>query len=321
MDGIADTLSSLPSGMTASSSSGGTNTTKPVIMSVLLELQKYATLSQQGHDEFKNCQWQITKSRQKVSGVVMTENISIQATLVREELRARFRLFQRKQQPQQVHNMTTSNSNETNDNEDDGPGELLDETANTRVDQSASSDASAKPTATSDAGDDGTTTSTLWELKDVVEHRREEYMKQQSKEGGETSSSKEGESSPPVGLRQRKKTTTTTTTTTPAKTTLPSSSSDDEASWTIVHEDDVVDINSNSSYLYVDEEEKRLFQKDALELFDGAGGGVSSLKSCRDLKTAQSKARQALDYYIHAAHHAATILKLLQQQQQQPHQG
>jgi hypothetical protein len=65
----------------------------------------------------------------------------------------------------------------------------------------------------------------------------------------------------------------------------------------------------DGKYLYVDDDEKRLFQKDPIELFGAGGGG--SLKSSRNLKVAQAHARRAIEYYVEAAHHAVTVLTLL----------
>ena len=318
-----------PNGKDSSSSdsdaAASTAPTKP-IMSVLGELQKYATLSQEGHDEFKSCQWQLTKSRcvgaGAGGGVVMTENTAYQAQLVREELRARYRLFS----PRRHH-------------DDNDPGELLDESSIatagiTAVTNDTNKLRSAPDSSTKSPQEEGvsspsTTNATTWQLKDVVLQRREAYYEKQQQESTEETPSTSG-------LRQRR-------TATPASTSMEDdkegghgdsnsggfestkntvsrgrSSEEDEGSWMIIREEDtagyVENYNGNDDiderYLYLDDDEKLLLKKNPIELFGAGGGG--SLKSSRSLKVAASNARRSIEKYVEAANHAAKILQLLQ---------
>ena len=312
--------------------------TKP-IMSVLGELQKYATLSQEGHDEFKTCQWQLTKSRcvgaGAGGGVVMTENTSYQARLVREELRARYRLFspRRRHEKQQHH-------------DDNDPGELLDElsivtTGITSATKEPNNLRSAPSSSTKSPQKEvvsfsSTIAATTWQLKDIVLQRREAYYEKQQQAGTEETPSASG-------LHQRKTATTVSTSiedekedgqgdskssgVESTKNTSPvgRSSDEDERSWMIIREEDtagyVENYNGNDDiderYLYLDDDEKLLLKKNPIELFGAGGGG--SLKSSRSLKVAATNARSSIEKYVEAANHAAKILQLLQREEEQQH--
>ncbi|VEU37431.1 unnamed protein product [Pseudo-nitzschia multistriata] len=67
----------------------------PDTLEALGHLQDYADASEKAHDELKSCLWQLTKSRRNVrSGILGVDSANAYtAGLLREELRAQFRVF------------------------------------------------------------------------------------------------------------------------------------------------------------------------------------------------------------------------------------